>query len=567
MLTKELITEFKNNGNGDLGYLVEKQHDSGSISFILENLGFLPKNFNGSFLIDLLKHEHHQVRLLAVKNIGKIGNESYLDSLSQMLDNEVNTSVKREVVSSIGRMRNSKNKKVLYKILQDEDPKIVCQAIRALLVFDKDNEVKEQLKLLVNHPNEMVRTVIYKEFFADQESKTQSSLPHAETHDFLKNTVVNGDVLEVLKYVPNESVHLTFTSPPYYNARDYSIYPSYQAYLEFLETVFKETHRITKEGRFLIINTSPIIIPRVSRSHSSKRYPIPFDLHQKKKKNGWEFIDDIVWQKPDYSVKNRIGGFMQHRKPLMYKPNAVTEYLMVYRKETTKLIDWNIRSYDKETTEQSKVADGYETTNVWKIVPCFDKVHSAVFPVELCKRVIQYYSFKGDLVFDPFGGSGTVGKTAKALGRRFFLTEQEPTYFEYMKSKAKPNLLDEDRSKFLTLQDFKQEYLSQNFNTMTDLVQVETKIFNYETENDIFEVILTPCNESQPMTYYESFKGTIKDTLARSLNMIKGLKQLFPKGNFSVKIEDTKYEQIRFVNFGFVLDDNGKIMGSINDYL
>ncbi|WP_221407714.1 hypothetical protein, partial [Thermoflexibacter ruber] len=74
MLTKELITELKNNGNGDLGYLVDKQQDSGSIAFILENLGFLPKNFNGNFLIDLLKHEHHQIRLLAVKNIGKLGN-------------------------------------------------------------------------------------------------------------------------------------------------------------------------------------------------------------------------------------------------------------------------------------------------------------------------------------------------------------------------------------------------------------------------------------------------------------------------------------------------------------
>jgi len=145
---------------------------------------------------------------------------------------------------------------------------------------------------------------------------------------------------------------------------------------------------------------------------------------------------------------------MQHRKPLTYKPNSVTEYLMVYRKETTRLIDWNIKNYDKETIEESLVPEGYETTNVWKIDPCFDKVHSAVFPVELCKRVIQYYSFKGDLIFDPFAGSGTVGKVAKALGRKFFLTEKEPTYFEYMKSKEKPSLLDEDRSLFLTFQEF-----------------------------------------------------------------------------------------------------------------
>jgi len=324
-----------------------------------------------------------------------------------------------------------------------------------LLVFENDKDVEEHLKPLVNHENEMVRTVIYKEYFA-KEKKKKDVLPHAETYDFLKNVVVNADVLEALKFVPDESVHLTFTSPPYYNARDYSIYPSYQAYLEFLDKVFQETHRITKEGRFLIVNTSPIIIPRVSRAHSSKRYPIPFDLHPYLVKNGWEFIDDIVWLKPEYSVKNRVGGFMQHRKPLGYKPNSVTEYLMVYRKQTEKLLDWNIRSYDYKTVEESKVADGYETTNVWKIDPCFDKVHSAIFPVELCKRVIQYYSYKGDLVFDPFGGSGTVGRTAKSLNRLFFLTEKEPTYFEYMQSKQKDSsIFKERKTQFLTLEEFK----------------------------------------------------------------------------------------------------------------
>ncbi|PKQ68565.1 DNA methyltransferase [Raineya orbicola] len=454
VLTKEMIKELKNQSKGNLGYLIDKHKDVKSIVFVLENLGHLPKNFDGNFLIPLLKHEHPQVRLLAVKNIGKINNEYFVSQLYQMFDNETNTSVKREIVSAIGRMRDPKNKEILLRILQDTDPKIVCQAIRALLTFENDQEVENQLKPLINHPNEIVRNVIYKEFFAEKEKIKQPALSQIQTYDFLKNVVVNGDVLEVLKYVPNESIHLTFTSPPYYNARDYSIYPSYQAYLEFLEAVFKEVHRITKEGRFLIVNTSPIIIPRVSRSHSSKRYPIPFDLHPYLVKNGWEFIDDIIWQKPDYSVKNRIGGFMQHRKPLMYKPNAVTEYLMVYRKETTKLIDWNIRNYDKETIQASLVPEGYETTNVWKIDPCFDKVHSAVFPVELCKRVIQYYSFKGDLVFDPFAGSGTVGKTAKALGRKFFLTEKETTYFNYMKSKAKPNLLDEDNTKFFTLSEF-----------------------------------------------------------------------------------------------------------------
>jgi DNA modification methylase len=439
--------------NGENIEIYKSSNDKNLIA-MLEGLGYLSKDFQGDFLYKLLlEHENHKVRFLAAKNIAKLKEVKSLEILWEVFQREKNTTVRREIVSAIGRLRKAENQRYLFEILQDDDPKVVCQAIRGLLIYEKDDAVSRRLKPLLNHENEVVRNFIYKEFFAEK-TQRNSEIPHTETYNFLKNVVVNADVLETLKNVPDESVHLTFTSPPYYNARDYSIYPSYDAYLEFLSEVFKETHRITKEGRFLIVNTSPIIIPRVSRSHSSKRYPIPFDLHHYLVKNGWDFIDDIIWQKPDYSVKNRIGGFMQTRKPLSYKPNSVTEYLMVYRKETPKLLDWNIRSYSTQTVEESKVTGEYERTNVWKIDPKFDKVHSAIFPVELCKRVIQYYSYKGDLVFDPFGGSGTVGRTAKSLGRNFFLTEKEEEYFDYMKSKSKPTLFGENDTKFLTLEQF-----------------------------------------------------------------------------------------------------------------
>lgn len=454
MLTKEYIKELKTKGNGAIVHLVKNYQDSGSLKFILENLGHLPKDFDGSFLIDLLKHKSSTVRLWAVKTMGKLTKEEYLPILRQIALNDNDTFVRREAVSSIGRMRTKKGQSTLIEILKSHDPKIVCQAIRGLLVFKGEKNIDDCLIPLVNHENEMVRTIIYKEYFAQQKDK--NSQPHAESYDYLKNVVVNADTIETMKILKDESIHLTFTSPPYYNARDYSIYPSYKAYLEFLAKVFKEVHRITKEGRFLVLNTSPIIIPRISRAHSSKRYPIPFDIHPYLIEMGWEFIDDIVWMKPEASVKNRIGGFQQHRKPLAYKPNSVTEYLMVYRKSTEKLLDWNIRQYDWQTVKESKVPDGYETTNVWKIDPCFDKVHSAVFPVELCKRVIQYYSYKGDLVFDPFAGSGTVGKTAKSLGRFFFLTEKDKTYFDYMKSKKSKEIFDSIETKFLTLEEFKE---------------------------------------------------------------------------------------------------------------
>ncbi|OBX12026.1 DNA methyltransferase [Gallibacterium genomosp. 3] len=456
-LTKENIKQQKKNSQEFSSLITAHYKNSNDLVFILENLGALPKSFDANTILHLLDHKNENVRFWTVKTIGKLHSSIYLENLFKVVSEDESTLVKREAVSSIGRKRTREAIPFLVQVLSNHDPKIVCQAIRGLLVFKGDNNIDETLRGLINHENEMVRTIIYKEYYASKQNNN-SHLPHAQTFSYLKNVVVHGDVRDTLKYVPDDSIHLTFTSPPYYNARDYSIYPSYKAYLEFLEEVFLETFRITKEGRFLIVNTSPVIIPRISRAHSSKRYPIPFDLHYFLTNMGWEFIDDIVWEKPEYSVKNRIGGFQQHRKPLAYKPNSVTEYLMVYRKNTDKLIDWNIRQYDTQTVNDSKVKDGFETTNIWRISPKSDKIHSAIFPVELCQRVVEYYSFKGDLVFDPFAGSGTLGRTAKKLGRRFFLTEKEEKYFEYMKSlqKNKATLFDEEKTKFLTLTQFKE---------------------------------------------------------------------------------------------------------------
>ena len=454
MLTKEYISEIKQQGNGAMMSLVNSIDNEKNILFVLNNLGRLPEGFDDSWIKDLLTSENDKIRLNSIKNIGKTSNVSNLKTLYQISINDPSTAVRREAVSSIGRMKSKKAIVYLLDLLDDSDPKIVSQAIRGLLVFKGENEIDARLKKLIRHKNEIIQSVIQKEYFNTKKT-SQDKLQHKESYDYLKNAVVLGDVRKILQEIPNQSFHLTFTSPPYYNARDYSIYPSYKAYLEFLEQVFKLTYDKTKEGRFLIVNTSPIIIPRISRQHSSKRYPIPFDIHNFLIKMGWEFIDDIIWSKPEASVKNRNAGFLQHRKPLAYKPNARTEYLMVYRKQTNKLIDWNIRQYDCKIVKESKVGDGYETSNIWKIDPTFNKTHSAVFPVELCKRVIEYYSFKGDLVFDPFAGSGTFGRTAKLLGRYFFLTEQEKKYFEYMKSLVQKDIEDKRESMFLTLEEFR----------------------------------------------------------------------------------------------------------------
>ena len=467
MITKEQIGRLKKRDNRALANWVKNHSDGKSLLFILQNLGSLPKNFDDRWVASLVSNPNQTVRLWAVKTLGKTKSENNIPLLKRVAQRDEATEVRREAVSSIGRMRSPAIVSVLFDFLNDADPKIVLQAIRGLLTFRQDANVSERLQAFREHPNEMIQKVIEREYFPTDRDALPAQA-HRDSYDFLKNVVVLGDVRAVLNAVPDESFHLAFTSPPYYNARDYSIYKSYRAYLDFLKEVFQLTHQKTKEGRFLIVNTSPIIIPRVSRQHASKRYPIPFDIHNFLVEMGWEFIDDIVWKKPETSVKNRNAGFLQHRKPLAYKPNVVTEYVMVYRKETDKLIDWNLRQYDEKTVSESKVEDGYETSNVWEIAPKHDKVHSAVFPVDLCRRVVKYYSFKGDLVFDPFAGSGTFGRVAKSLNRFFFLTEREPKYFEYMKTfLVQNNMFDDEMtmSEFLTLDEFRERI-------QTNIVQI-----------------------------------------------------------------------------------------------
>ena len=429
-ISKEFIDGLKNDTKALLSFL--QYQNNGTIVYILEKLGRLENGYSKQPLLNLLNNQNETIRALSIKNLAKIGDVLLLDTFIKFAEEDESTEVRRESVSAIGRLRNEKTIPALVKFLSDKDPKVVMQAIRGLLVFSNRDEVKRELKKLIDHPNELIKEVIGKEINGVSYSSNNMG-KHDEFPAFLKNTIVQGDVTETLNYVPDESIHLTFTSPPYYNARDYSIYQSYDEYLNFLEKVFKEVHRVTKEGRFFVLNTSPIIIPRISRAHASKRYPIPYDIHPILMKMGWEFIDDIVWVKPEASAKNRNAGFLQHRKPLAYKPNAISEMLMVYRKKTDKLIDWNINQYSWDKVKKSKVVDEYETTNIWYVSPSFDRVHSAVFPIELCNRVIKYYSFVDDLIFDPFAGSGTLGLAAVNLNRHFFLTEKESSYVNRMK--------------------------------------------------------------------------------------------------------------------------------------
>jgi DNA modification methylase len=302
---------------------------------------------------------------------------------------------------------------------------VVIDAYTSLVTVDETTtpDIIEARLLGRSEPETMVRNT------SNNSMQTISS--------FVRNTVILGDSEQALLDMPFQSVDLIFTSPPYYNARpEYEDYLSYESYLLKMRRIIHNCHRVLSEGRFFVMNVSPVLIRRANRNEASKRIAVPFDMHKLFVEEGFDFIDDIHWVKPEGAgwATGRGRRFAADRQPLQYKAVPVTEYVLVYRKHTDKLIDWNIRNHpDQKAVKESKITGEYDTTNLWRIHPAFHSEHPAVFPIELAKKVIKYYSFKNDVVLDPFAGTGTVGHAAIVQSRRFVLIENEPKYINIIR--------------------------------------------------------------------------------------------------------------------------------------
>ena len=369
-----------------------------------------------------------EITIEYIKKLGLERKESNLNYLIKLFYEDFEIEIKREIVSSIGRQKQNDK---IYDFLSKEAfnnhyMEVVYQMFRTALYKSKkdDRFIFLRDKMLEYYNNEVMQKMFeYYEF--KQKRKT---IKH-EPKQIIKPSLLIGDNRITLDKIKDKQIQLIFTSPPYYNARIYSDYKSYQDYLNSMFETLKQCHRILEDGRFILINVSPVITKRAGREFESIRYPIHFDFHKILQEAGFYFIDEIIWIKPEYSVPNRIAGYLQTKKPLSYKPNCITESVMVYRKNSPFLLDKNIKAYDKNLKNDEQI----DSTNCWHISPKSDKNHPAVFPEELCQKVLKYYSFENDIVCDPFAGSGTFGKVAIKMNRMPLLCEQNNEYCEKLK--------------------------------------------------------------------------------------------------------------------------------------
>jgi len=232
-----------------------------------------------------------------------------------------------------------------------------------------------------------------------------------------KHKIIFGNAMSMAE-IPNESIHLIVTSPPYFNAPfDYKdLFKNYEQYLGVLKNMAKEAFRVLQQGRIFALNIDDMLV-------NGEKYPITADAIKIFQKAGFRYRDKIVWKKPDgyLRISKRSGVLLQNPYPMYFYPDNLLESIIIFQKGK-----FNYRSISKEIREKSKIDKKEFQQNNWhktlwemtNLLPG-SKLEKGVaaFPDELPYRLIKLFSYVGETVLDPFLGSGTTMKIANQLQR------------------------------------------------------------------------------------------------------------------------------------------------------
>jgi site-specific DNA-methyltransferase (adenine-specific) len=241
-----------------------------------------------------------------------------------------------------------------------------------------------------------------------------------------------------MKEVPNESVHLIITSPPYWQLKDYGnsqqigFDNNYEDYINNLNLVWNECHRILHSGCRLCIN----IGDQFARSVYYGRYkviPIRTEIIKFCESADFDYMGSIIWQK--VTTCNTTGGATVMGS-FPYPRNGIVkidyEFILIFKKYGKSP---KVSKEIKEKSKLSKEEWNEYFTGHWNFPGEKQDKHLAMFPEELPKRLIKMFSFVGDKVLDPFLGSGTTSLVAKNLHRNSIGYEINDYFLTIIKEK------------------------------------------------------------------------------------------------------------------------------------
>jgi modification methylase len=264
-------------------------------------------------------------------------------------------------------------------------------------------------------------------------------LPWPAPFDSTTHTLHLGDARD-LSWIPDESVHLVVTSPPYWTLKQYKEnregqmgdIEDYEHFLDELDKVWHECERVLVRGGRICCIVGDVCIPR---RKGGRHYVMPLhaDIQVRSRKLGLDCLTPILWHKIANGVTEAEGnGAGFYGKP--YQPSAIVkndvEYILFLRKSGAyRSVSPMQKALSMLTREEMQAW----LRSIWSDVrgTSTRNGHPAPYPVDLAERLIRMFSFAGDTVLDPFVGTGSTSLAALAAGRNSLGNEIEPTYIEY----------------------------------------------------------------------------------------------------------------------------------------